>query len=75
VLKDNTFSLMGQRFEAPRDLRSRKVGVRFDRNKWKTAGTARVIVFYKGDRMGEAREVNFLSNDRKPSRNREQLKP
>ena len=28
----------------------------------------RAIVFYKGDRMGEARPVDFLGNDRKPPR-------
>lgn len=67
VLKDNTFSLHGHRFEAPRDLRSRKVQVRFDRNQWKSCDAlGRVVVFYKGQRMGEARPVDFLANDRKP---------
>lgn len=31
VMADNTFSLNARRFEAPRDLRSRKIQVRFDR--------------------------------------------
>jgi hypothetical protein len=31
VLADNSFSLKNARFEAPRDLRNRKVQVRFDR--------------------------------------------
>lgn len=61
VLADNTFSLKGCRFEAPRDLRSRKIQVRFDRNHF-----GRAIVYFKGDRMGEARPVDFLANDRKP---------
>lgn len=30
VLADNTFSLKNSRFEAPRDLRNRKIQVRFD---------------------------------------------
>jgi putative transposase len=49
------------RYEAPRDLRSRKVQVRFDRQSF-----GRVVVFFKGERMGEARPVDFVANDRKP---------
>jgi putative transposase len=63
VLSDNTFSLKNTRFEAPRDLRNRKVQVRFDRLKFD-----RAIVYYKGERMGEARPVDLVGNDRKPSR-------
>jgi transposase InsO family protein len=63
VLADNTFSLKNVRFEAPRDLRNRKVQIRFDRLKFE-----RAIVYYKGERMGEARPVDFIANDRKPSK-------
>lgn len=63
VLADNTFSLKRKRFECPRDLRSRKVQVRFDRRTFK-----RAIVFYKGERMGEAKVVDLVANDRKPSK-------
>lgn len=71
VLADNTFSLKGSRYEAPRDLRARKVQVRFDRTQQLAEGRAlRAVVFYKGERMGEAKPVDFLSNDRKPSRKR-----
>jgi transposase InsO family protein len=63
VLADNTFSLKNTRFEAPRDLRNRKVQVRFDRLHFE-----RAIVYYKGERMGEARPVDFVANDRKPSK-------
>jgi hypothetical protein len=63
VLADNTFSLKNTRFEAPRDLRSRKVQIRFDRLKFD-----RALVYFKGERMGEARPVDFVGNDRKPSR-------
>jgi transposase InsO family protein len=61
VLADNTFSVHRTRYEAPCDLRSRKVQVRFDR-----AQRGRVVVYFKGDRMGEARPVDFEANDRKP---------
>jgi hypothetical protein len=37
--------------------------VRFDRRK-----TARAVVYFKGERMGEARPVDFLANDRAPVR-------
>ncbi len=63
VLADNTFSLKNTRFEAPRDLRNRKIQVRFDRLKFE-----RAIVYFKGERMGEARPVDFVANDRKPSK-------
>jgi transposase InsO family protein len=66
VLADNTFSLKNTRFEAPRDLRNRKVQVRFDRLHFE-----RAIVYYKGERMGEARPVDFVANDRKPSKKSE----
>jgi len=63
ALADNTFSLKNTRFEAPRDLRHRKIQVRFDRLKFE-----RAIVYFKGERMGEARPVDFIANDRKPSK-------
>ncbi|HET8697686.1 MAG TPA: DDE-type integrase/transposase/recombinase [Gammaproteobacteria bacterium] len=63
VLADNTFSLKNTRFEAPRDLRNRKIQVRFDRLKFE-----RAIVYFKGERMGEAKPVDFIANDRKPSK-------
>jgi putative transposase len=61
VLADNTFSLKRIRFEAPRDLRNRKIQVRFDRQNF-----GRAIAFFKGERMGEAKPVDFVGNDRKP---------
>lgn len=62
VLADNTFSFRRCRFEAPRDLRSRKVQIRFDRKR-----PERVVVFFKSERMGDARPVDLVANDRKPS--------
>ncbi|MBK7582068.1 MAG: transposase [Myxococcales bacterium] len=58
VLADNTFSLKDTRFEAPRDLRSRKI-----------QGPLRSIALRPRDRVpGEARPVDFVANDRKPSK-------
>ena len=61
VLADNTFSFKRIRFEAPRDLRSRKIQVRYN-----LIAFDRAIVYYKGERMGEAHPVDFTANDRKP---------
>lgn len=58
---DNTFSLKNIRFEAPVDLREKQVQVRFERGRM-----TRVIVYYKESRMGEARAVDLIANDRKP---------
>jgi transposase InsO family protein len=63
VRKDNTFSVNGARYEAPRDLSNRKIQVRFNR-----ANPKRIVVFYKNERMGEAAKLDFLSNDRAPNR-------
>ena len=60
--KDNTFGLKNIRYEAPRDLRNLKIQIRFNR-----ANPDRIIVFYKGERMGEATKLDFVSNDRPPS--------
>lgn len=59
---DNTFSFKSKRFEAPRHLPDRIIQVRFERR----APTSRVIIYYKGERMGEARLLDLVANDRKP---------
>jgi len=61
VRKDNTFSIDATRYEAPRDLSGRQIEVRFNR-----AQPDRIVVFYKGERMGEATRLDFLANDRPP---------
>jgi putative transposase len=61
VRKDNTFSVGAVRYEAPRDLSGRQIEVRFNRAK-----PDRIVVFYKGERMGEATRLDFLANDRPP---------
>jgi len=58
---DNTFSLKNIRFEAPVDLREKQIEVRFER-----ARIGRAIVYYKKERMGEARPVDLIANDRRP---------
>lgn len=57
---DNTFSFKGVRFEAPRHLPDRIIQVRYRRSK----PTERLVIFYKGERMGEARPLNMIANDR-----------
>lgn len=64
VRADNTFSFKSLRFEAPRHLPDRKIQVRFQRR----ASAVRVIVYYKGQRMGMARLLNPVANDRPPKR-------
>ena len=61
VRKDNTFQLGGIRYEAPRDLSARTIHVRHRR-----AQPGRVIVYYKGERVGQAAPLDFLANDRPP---------
>lgn len=63
VKADNTFSFANVRYEAPRRLPSRKIQVRFARKR----PHERVVVYYKGDRMGQAHPVDFQANDRAPS--------
>jgi transposase InsO family protein len=62
VRADNTFSFKALRFEAPRHLPERTIQIRFERRR--PAG--RVIVYYKGERMGEARPLDPVANDRPP---------
>lgn len=64
VLADNTFSLRRTRFEAPRDVRHKQIVVRFDRHD--PTPVPRVIVYYQGERLGPARSVDFVANDRRP---------
>jgi putative transposase len=61
VRKDNTFSLDNVRYEAPRDLRRRKAQVRYDRRK-----KDKIVVHYQGERIGLARPLDPVANDRAP---------
>jgi transposase InsO family protein len=62
VRADNTFSFKSLRFEAPRHLPDRTIHIRFQRSR----PAERVVVYYKGERMGEARLLDPVANDRKP---------
>lgn len=57
VKKDNTFSFKSKRYEAPVDLRDKSIQIRYDRNK-----VSSIIVYYKDQRMGEAKELDLISN-------------
>ena len=63
VKADNTFPLKNIRFETPADLANRQIQVRFDR---KHFDHNKVIVYYKQQRIGHARPVDFVANDRPP---------
>lgn len=64
VRADNTFSLKTIRFEPPAALHGRHIQVRYDR---KHFGSDKVIVYYKDQRIGPARPVDFTANDRFPN--------
>jgi transposase InsO family protein len=57
VKKDNTFSFRNVRFETPADLRNKKVSVRYERG-----SLDRVIVYYKGERVGRAHPLDAVAN-------------
>lgn len=63
VIADNTFRHEGKRYEAPRDLRSRKIQIRFECDEAGTP-TGNPVVYYKNERQGEARMIDFIANDR-----------
>jgi transposase InsO family protein len=62
VRADNTFSFKSTRFEAPRHLPERTIQIRFQRSQ----PAERVVVYYKAERMGQARPLDMIANDRKP---------
>lgn len=62
VRADNTFAFKSLRWEAPRHLPDRTIHIRFQRSR----PAERVVVYYKGQRMGEARLLDAVANDRKP---------
>jgi hypothetical protein len=63
VRADNTFSFKSVRYEPPRHLAERTIQVRFRRKD----PSGRVVVYYKGERMGEAKALDPVANDRKPA--------
>jgi hypothetical protein len=57
VSKTNLFSINSNKWECPVDLREKSIQVRFDRN-----NKNRFIVYFNGNRMGEASPVNLVYN-------------
>jgi len=57
VKKDNTFSFKNVRYETPVDLRNKQITIRYER-------TTRncIVVYYKDQRMGEARHLDPVAN-------------
>jgi putative transposase len=60
---DNTFSFKSRRYEAPRDLRGRSVAVRHDPGD----PEAPLVVYLGSERLGEARPLDLVLNDRAPA--------
>lgn len=71
VKADNTFAFAGKRFEAPRDLRNKKIHIRFDparRNQHgKVKAPRQLPVYLNGTRLGEASRLDPFANDRAPT--------
>lgn len=59
VSKTNVFSIASQRYECPVDLREKTVQVRFDRMR-----ADRFVVYFAGQRMGEATPLDLYANAR-----------
>jgi len=57
VKKDNTFSFDGKRYEAPSTMHDREIQIRFDRHR-----KDRVVVYYKGQRIGDAKLLDLVAN-------------
>lgn len=62
IRADNTFQYNKIRYEAPRDVRNLSVTIRYDRDN----PYIHPIVYFDGERHGQALPVDFLTNDRKP---------
>jgi transposase InsO family protein len=58
VLGTNTFSFHAKIYEAPVMLSGKKIQIRFDRKR----DDSPVIVYYKNERMGQARPVDYIAN-------------
>ncbi len=59
VKNDNTFNFKNVRYETPVQLAGKKIQVRYSRT-----SCDRIIIYYKGQRMGEARQLNQIANGR-----------
>lgn len=69
VKADNTFSFKAKRYEAPVDLRHKDIDIRFDPvPKGQKTTPTRIPIYYQGQRLGEAKLLDFLANDRPPKK-------
>jgi transposase InsO family protein len=59
VKKDNTFSFKNVRYEAPADLRTKTINIRFNRSR-----LDRVIVYYRNIRAGQAQVLDLIANSK-----------
>ena len=67
VRADNTFPFKAQRYQAPADLRNKQITIRFNQiPKGKQTILKAIPVYYKTQRIGEAKLVDLYKNDRKP---------
>lgn len=68
VSADNTFSYKRRRYEAPADLRRKTIHIRYNKaasgNKVPPPKT--IPVYYKGQRIGMAKALDRIANDRPP---------
>lgn len=63
ISKTNVFSIHSRQFECPVDLREKKIQVRFDRTR-----RHRYVVYFNGQRMGDATPLNLHHNARRHPR-------
>ena len=68
VSADNTFSYKRIRYEAPADLRRKTIHIRYDKapSASKSPPPKTIPVYYKAQRIGEAKALNRIANDRPP---------
>jgi transposase InsO family protein len=57
VKKDNTFSFKNCRYETPVDLSEKQIQIRYERS-----SCNRIVVYYKGQRLGEAKRLDLIAN-------------
>lgn len=57
VRKDNTFPFGNIRFEAPVYLPEKEISILYDRK-----NLSKIVVYYKGSRIGEAKKLNLIKN-------------
>lgn len=57
VKKDNTFPFKNKRYEAPADMRNKRIIIRYDRFQ-----PDRIVVYYNDCRIGVANELDLVAN-------------